>query len=105
MYMACGRPIFALATGETARVIAEAQCGIIEDPLDSGIDSLATSIGALAGGPQAEAMGRAGRIYAEQHCGWNSLSHTYGLLLQEMTSTSALHPQEHPVPTTLSERS
>ncbi len=105
MYMACGRPIFALATGETARVIAEAQCGIIEEPLDSGIDSLATSIGALAGGPQAEAMGRAGRIYAEQHCGWNSLSHTYDLLLQEMTSTSALHPQEHPVPTTLSERS
>jgi hypothetical protein len=48
-------------------------------------------------------MGRAGRIYAEQHCGWNSLSHSYDLLLQEITS-SALHPQGHPVPTTLSER-
>jgi colanic acid biosynthesis glycosyl transferase WcaI len=103
MYMACGRPIFALAAGETARVIAEAQCGIIEEPLDSGIESLATSIGALAGGRQAQSMGRAGRIYAEQHCGWNSLSHTYDLLLRQMTS-SALHSQEHAVPTTLSER-
>ena len=103
MYMACGRPIFALATGETARVIAEAQCGIIAEPIHLGIDRLATSIAALAGGPQAESMGRAGRIYAEQHCGWNSLSHSYDLLLQEITS-SALHPQGHPVPTTLSER-
>jgi len=103
MYMACGRPIFALATGETARVIAEAQCGIIAEPIHLGIDRLATSIAALAGSPQAESMGRAGRIYAEQHCGWNSLSHSYDLLLQEITS-SALHPQGHPVPTTLSER-
>ena len=103
MYMACGRPIFALATGETARVIAEAQCGIIAEPIHLGIDRLATSIAALAGSRQAESMGRAGRIYAEQHCGWNSLSHSYDLLLQQITS-SALHPQRHPVPTTVSER-
>jgi glycosyltransferase involved in cell wall biosynthesis len=103
MYMACGRPIFALATGETARVIAEAQCGIVEEPLDSGIDGLAASIGALTGGPQAESLGRTGRIYAERYCGWNSLSHTYDILLQELTSMP-LRRQEHAVPTTLSER-
>jgi glycosyltransferase involved in cell wall biosynthesis len=103
MYMACGRPIFALATGETARVIAEAQCGIVEEPLDSGIDGLAASIGALTGGPQAESLGRTGRIYAERYCGWNSLSHTYDILLQELTSMP-LRRQEHAVPSTLSER-
>jgi glycosyltransferase involved in cell wall biosynthesis len=103
MYMACGRPIFALATGETARVIAEAQCGIVEEPLDSGIDGLAASIGALTGGPQAESLGRTGRIYAERYCGWNSLSHTYDILLQELTSMP-LRRQEHAVPTTLPER-
>ena len=86
MYMACGRPIFALATGETARVIAEAHCGVVEEPGEFGVDRLAASIADLAGGPVAESMGRTGRLYAEQSCGWNSLSESYDLLLQNITN-------------------
>jgi len=86
MYMACGRPIFALATGETARVIAEAHCGVVEEPGEVGVDRLAASIADLAGGPVAESMGRTGRLYAEQSCGWNSLSESYDLLLQNITN-------------------
>src|SRR5260370_22223099 len=44
LYMACGRPIFALAAGERARVIAEVLCGVIDEPLHSLIAILATSI-------------------------------------------------------------
>ena len=86
MYMACGRPIFALATGETARVIAEAHCGVVEEPGEVGVDRLAASIADLAGGRVAESMGRTGRLYAEQSCGWNSLSESYDLLLQNITN-------------------
>jgi colanic acid biosynthesis glycosyl transferase WcaI len=89
MYMACGRPIFALATGETARVIVAAQCGVVEEPAELGIDRLAASIAELAGGPVAQSMGRAGRLYAEQSCGWNSLSESYNLLLQNLTANVA----------------
>jgi colanic acid biosynthesis glycosyl transferase WcaI len=104
MYMACGRPICALATGETGRVISEAQCGIVEAPDDGGIERLASSIGSLVGSPAAESMGRAGRLYAEQYCGWNSLSESYELLLQKLTA-APLRPQARAVTTTLSERS
>jgi len=103
MYMACGRPIFALATGETARVIAEAQCGIVEEPVDSGINRLAASIADLAGGPAAQSMGRAGRHYAEQSCGWNSLSESYDLLLQSITNdltSLPLRSQQQAAPAT-----
>jgi colanic acid biosynthesis glycosyl transferase WcaI len=104
MYMACGRPIFALATGETGRVIAEAQCGIVEAPDDPGIDRLAASIASLARLPLAESMGQAGRLYAEQYCGWNSLSESYERLLQKLTAAPLL-PETRAVPRTLSEHS
>jgi colanic acid biosynthesis glycosyl transferase WcaI len=93
MYMACGRPIFALAAGETARVIAEAKCGIVEEPTPQGIASLSASIGGLAGGPFAGSMGRAGRSYAEHSCGWNSLSEAYELLLQKLASNCVRGPE------------
>jgi colanic acid biosynthesis glycosyl transferase WcaI len=92
MYMACGRPIFALANGETARVIDEAKSGVVMEPTPNGIDALAVSVGTLAGGAAAASMGRAGRSYAEQHCGWNSLSDRYELLLQKITSTPVRGP-------------
>jgi colanic acid biosynthesis glycosyl transferase WcaI len=93
MYMACSRPIFALASGETARVIAEAKCGIVEEPTPEGIASLSASIGKLAGGPVADSMGHAGRGYAEHSCGWNSLSEAYELLLEKLTSKSVRGPE------------
>jgi colanic acid biosynthesis glycosyl transferase WcaI len=103
MYMACGRPIFALATGETARVIAEAHCGVVEEPGEFGADRLAASIADLAGGPVAESMGRAGRLYAEQSCGWNSLSESYDLLLRNITNkltSLPLHSPQQAAPAT-----
>jgi len=103
MYMACGRPIFALATGETARVITEAHCGVVEEPGEFGVDRLAASIADLAGGPVAESMGRAGRLYAAQSCGWNSLSECYDLLLQNITNNLTslpLRSQQQAAPAT-----
>jgi colanic acid biosynthesis glycosyl transferase WcaI len=103
MYMACGRPIFALATGETARVIAEAHCGVVEEPGEAGVDRLAASIADLAGGRVAESMGGTGRLYAEQSCGWNSLSESYDLLLQNITNNLTSLPlpsQQHAAPAT-----
>jgi colanic acid biosynthesis glycosyl transferase WcaI len=92
MYMACGRPIFALATGETARVIAEAQSGIVEEPNENGINRLAGSIAELVGSSVAESMGRAGRLYAEQFCGWNSLSESYEVLFRTLATNPAQTP-------------
>jgi colanic acid biosynthesis glycosyl transferase WcaI len=103
MYMACGRPIFALATGETSRVVAEAQCGIVEPPDEAGIQRLAASVASVVGTPAAESMGRAGRLCAAQFCGWNSLSESYELLLQKLIA-APLQPQPHAIASTFSEQ-
>ncbi len=43
-YLACGKPIFAIADGETKKIIAEAGCGLCSKPgdLDGAFDNLLT---------------------------------------------------------------
>jgi putative colanic acid biosynthesis glycosyltransferase WcaI len=84
MYMSCGRPVFAAAVGETARVILEAEAGIVENATAEGIERLAQSIARVGRGLEIEHMGAKGRRYAEQHCSWESLAACYERVLQSV---------------------
>src|SRR5262249_26105180 len=84
MYMSCGRPVFAAAVGETARVIHEAQAGIVEDASPGGISRLAQSISRVGPGLGIERMGAKGRRYAEHYCSWDSLAASYARVLQSV---------------------
>ena len=64
-YMACGMPIIASASGETARIIEEAQCGVCTPIGD--IDALADSIKDFVRREDAEALANNARAYYEQH--------------------------------------
>ncbi|HXT24929.1 MAG TPA: glycosyltransferase family 4 protein [Candidatus Eisenbacteria bacterium] len=86
MYMSCGRPVFAAAVGETARVIQEAQAGIVEDATSEGIARLAQSIGRVGRGLEIEHMGANGRRYAEHYCSWDALATSYERVLQSVHS-------------------
>lgn len=86
MYMSCGRPVFAAAVGETARVIQEAQAGIVEDATPEGIGRLAHSIARVGRGLEIEHMGANGRRYAEHYCSWESLAASYERVLQSVNS-------------------
>jgi colanic acid biosynthesis glycosyl transferase WcaI len=87
MYMSCGRPVFAAAVGETARVIQEAQAGIVEDATPEGIDRLAHSIARIGRGLEIEHLGANGRRYAEHYCSWEALAVSYERVLQSVHST------------------
>jgi glycosyltransferase involved in cell wall biosynthesis len=86
MYMSCGRPVFAAAVGETARVIQEAEAGIVEDATAEGIERLAQSIARVGRGLEIEHMGANGRRYAEHYCSWESLAASYERVLQSVDS-------------------
>jgi len=86
MYMSCGRPVFAAAVGETARVIQEAEAGIVEDASAEGIERLAQSIARVGRGLEIEHMGANGRRYAEHYCSWESLAASYERVLQSVHS-------------------
>lgn len=88
MYMSCGRPVFAAAVGETARVVREAQAGIVEDATPEGIARLAQSVGRIGRGLEVEAMGSNGRRYAEHYCSWDSLAASYERVLQSVQTTN-----------------
>ncbi|MBT0962324.1 glycosyltransferase family 4 protein [Denitromonas iodatirespirans] len=66
-YMASGRPMLAMLDGEGARLVNEAGCGLACAGGDS--EALAAHVRALRGMDevQREAMGRAGRAYADAH--------------------------------------
>ncbi len=66
-YMAAGRPILMAVNGDAARLVGEAGAGISVQPEDPA--ALADAIVALAALPaeQRDAMGRAGRIYYDEH--------------------------------------
>jgi putative colanic acid biosynthesis glycosyltransferase WcaI len=99
MYMACGRPIFAAGTGETGRVIAEAQAGMVEEPTPSGIERLTKAIGQIRENPALATLGTNGRAYAERSCSWDSLTDTYEkLLLMSARRDRNITVQEAPVP-------
>ena len=86
MYMSCGRPVFAAAVGETARVIQEAGAGIVEDATAEGIERLAQTIARVGRGLEIEHMGANGRRYAEHYCSWESLAASYERVLQSVHS-------------------
>ena len=84
MYMSCGRPVFAAAVGETARVIEEAGAGIVEDATPEGLARLAHSIARVGRGLEIEPMGTNGRRYAERYCSWEALAACYERVLQSI---------------------
>lgn len=85
--MSCGRPVFAAAVGETARVIQEAQAGIVEDATPDGIARLTHAIARVGRGLEVEHMGVNGRRYAEHYCSWEALAASYERVLQAVHST------------------
>src|SRR5262249_56839632 len=87
--ISCGRPVFAAAVGETARVIQEAQAGIVEDASPQGIERLARSIARVGRGLEIEHMGANGRRYAEHYCSWEALAASYQRVLESVHSTVA----------------
>jgi len=87
MYMSCGRPVFAAAVGETARVIREARAGIVEDATPEGIERLANSIARVGRGLEIEHMAANGRRYAEHYCSWEALAASYERVLQSFNFT------------------
>jgi colanic acid biosynthesis glycosyl transferase WcaI len=83
MYMACGRPIFAAAVGETRRVIEDAGAGIVQPPDADGIRRLALQIGGFARGDVDNRYGRNGRAYAVRCCSWDRIAGHYESVLTE----------------------
>ena len=88
MYMACGRPIYAAANGETRRVIEEAGAGYVVQPNAYGISQLAKRIGELRGDAIASSYGFNGRTYALRYCSWERIAKEY-----EQVLTAALDPR------------
>src|SRR5262249_59976571 len=101
--ISCGRPVFAAAVGETARVIQEAQAGIVEDATPAGIDRLAHSIARVGRGLEIEHMGANGRRYAEHYCSWDALAASYERVLKSVHATHrGLRVAKSPEPRTVS---
>jgi colanic acid biosynthesis glycosyl transferase WcaI len=89
MYMGCGRPIFAAATGETRRVIEDAGAGVVAAQDSEGIRQLADHIGRLHSGGFDSLRGRSGRDYALRCCSWETIAASYEGMLAEATEQAA----------------
>ena len=64
-YMACGMPILACATGETERIVKEADCGVCSPIGDA--NALAAATAALVRDARIEEYGKNARAYFETH--------------------------------------
>ena len=64
-YMACGKPIVASASGETERVVREADCGVCSPIGDAA--ALAKALEGLMSCDRLDAMGENARSYFEKH--------------------------------------
>jgi hypothetical protein len=85
-YMAAGIPVIASDFPLWRKIIQDAGCGLVVDPLDSR--AIATAIERLITNPaEAEAMGQRGRKAAEGHFNWATQEQTllsfYAALLTE----------------------
>ncbi|OQY53429.1 MAG: glycosyltransferase WbuB [Candidatus Parabeggiatoa sp. nov. 2] len=68
--MACGKPVLFSSAGEGARLVTEAQAGIVVAPGDS--KGLAEAVRRLINDPDyAAQLGRNGRAFAEKHLKWS----------------------------------
>jgi len=72
-YMACGRPILASLEGEGARVIEEAQAGMVVVPEDASALAEAVLTLSLMSSSEREVMGQNGRRYFLQEFERNNL--------------------------------
>ncbi len=78
-YLAAGKAVIGSVTGEAAHLLAEAGA-VVVPPEDS--DSLAAAIRALAADPELRtAIGKAGRLFAEQRCDRRELAREYRKVL------------------------
>lgn len=64
-YMACGKAIVASASGETQRVVTEADCGVCSPIGDA--EALAKALEGLMSGERLDDMGKNARSYFEKH--------------------------------------
>lgn len=64
-YMACGMPIIAAATGETERIVKEADCGVSAKIGDA--EDLARAVSELIRESDPSRLGANARVYFEQH--------------------------------------
>lgn len=64
-YMACGIPIIASASGESERIITEANCGLCSSI--GNAEKLAANIRTLVRNPERIEMGSNARKYFEEH--------------------------------------
>ena len=70
--MACNKPVLFSGTGEGARLVAEAQAGLVVAPGDH--IALAEAVRRLINDPAyAAQLGHNGRTYVEQHLQWSSV--------------------------------
>ena len=71
-YMACGKPVVASNFPEIAKVVKEADCGILVDPTD--VDEIVDAILYLLEHPEeAKRMGENGRRAVEEKYSWNKM--------------------------------
>lgn len=64
-YMACGRPVLCISAGESARIVKEANCGVIVPPSDPS--GLVSAINDLRENINRDEFGKNGRKYVEEH--------------------------------------
>ncbi|RNF77479.1 hypothetical protein D1G28_12920 [Staphylococcus aureus] len=83
-YLAAGVPILAMLDGEGARVVAEAEAGLVSPAGDGA--ALADQVGRLLNMPRSEraAMGARGRAYAAREFNRDSLVTRLGQGLAEL---------------------
>lgn len=81
MYMACGRPIFAAAAGETRSVIEEARAGIVVEPTPDGVACLAQTLLQMPDGSRFAQFGANGRRYVEESHSWDTVATSYEQIL------------------------
>jgi glycosyltransferase involved in cell wall biosynthesis len=87
MYMACARPIFAAAAGETRRVIEEANAGIVAEPSAHGVAALAETLLGMTDGSRFAEYGDNGRRYIERSHTWASVASAYEHVLLDAIAT------------------
>jgi len=74
--LACGKPVIFSGSGEAARLIEQAHCGLVTPPENAA--ALAVAIEQLADFPEeAIRMGQNGRAFVEQNLSWGRIMETW----------------------------
>lgn len=90
--LACGKPLIFVGSGECARLVESAHCGVVVPPEDA--DALAAQIRSLISYPtQARQMGMNGRRFVEEHFDWSHLVRSWVSHLQTTDPQPSLKAQ------------